>query len=199
MAEDELDYDKLTKQALREDHEHLAASQPPAMTVEQKAEALRDIAPAGYLYGALSGLLGPAMDVDAFKAFHSAFLNETKPADAIERMWLEQLLLAHNVIGRLHVRAGTRENNIEEVKVFHAAAARLMAEFRRSALALQVYREASAKKASGSQAKAKRIASAALDNGHAGDETATAANSEQGSNARNRLSGYFDALEPALS
>jgi hypothetical protein len=61
------------------------------------------------------------------------------PTDPVERMMLEQLALAHFRTGQLHAKAGITEN-AEAVKLLSAAAARLLGEFRRTALALRVYR-----------------------------------------------------------
>jgi hypothetical protein len=52
---------------------------------------------------------------------------------------VEQLALAHYRIGQLHVSAGNAQG-AEAAKLFNAAVARLWGEFRRTALALQVYR-----------------------------------------------------------
>jgi hypothetical protein len=61
------------------------------------------------------------------------------PTDPIEVMMLEQLALAHHRIAQLHGCAG-QANQPEAVKVYSAAAARLWGEFRRTALALRLYR-----------------------------------------------------------
>lgn len=62
------------------------------------------------------------------------------PKDPVERMLLEQICMAHHTIGRLYVQASSADT-LEQAKVFNAAATRLLAEFRRSALALKAYRE----------------------------------------------------------
>jgi hypothetical protein len=67
-------------------------------------------------------------------------------------MLVQQLAQAHFAIGRLHVRSSGSRGTVEAV-AYIAAAARLMAEFRRTSLALQAYREAAARK-QGQQAKA---------------------------------------------
>src|SRR5262249_34717623 len=115
-----------------------------SLTAEQKAENLKHKGMPGYLYGALAGLLGHDFDVETFGLYLDGFLREAgSPADPVERMLLEQLALAHHVIGRPHGRAGCRAG-LEELKAYHAAAARLLAEFRRTALALKAYREPAA-------------------------------------------------------
>jgi hypothetical protein len=62
------------------------------------------------------------------------------PADPVERMMIEQIALAHHKIGELYYRA-RRANSPEKVKVYNAAIAALLGEFRRMALALKSYRE----------------------------------------------------------
>jgi hypothetical protein len=81
------------------------------------------------------------MDVEAWKRYVDSFVEElgvTKAAGPVARMMAEQLLLAHHAVGRLHVRAATRTAPAE-VAAYHAAVARLMTEFRRTALALRAY------------------------------------------------------------
>ena len=62
------------------------------------------------------------------------------PTDPVEIMTLEQLVLAHLRVGQLQANAGQAES-LEAQKVYNAAAARLLSEFRRTALALKIYRE----------------------------------------------------------
>jgi hypothetical protein len=54
-------------------------------------------------------------------------------------MLIEQLMVAHHNVGRLHMQAAAARD-LEEARICNAAAVRLMAEFRRSALALRTYR-----------------------------------------------------------
>jgi hypothetical protein len=54
-------------------------------------------------------------------------------------MLIEQLMVAHHNVGRLHMQAAATRD-LEEARICNAAAVRLMAEFRRSALALRTYR-----------------------------------------------------------
>jgi hypothetical protein len=60
------------------------------------------------------------------------------PTDPVERMMTEQLVLAHFRIAQLHVDAGYVKG-AEGMKLYTAAAARLLGEFRRTALALRAY------------------------------------------------------------
>jgi hypothetical protein len=60
------------------------------------------------------------------------------PTDPVERMLIEQLVLAHFRIAQLHVDAGYCKH-AEGMKLYTAATARLLGEFRRTALALRAY------------------------------------------------------------
>jgi hypothetical protein len=121
-----------------------AANPPPPaepFTASQKARNVQDFSGAVFLFGAAGKLYSPAFDIQTFKAYLDSYIKDAgAPTDPVERMLLEQLVLAHFSIGRLHFRAGTRDG-LEEVTACAVAAARLQAEFRRSALALQAYRE----------------------------------------------------------
>src|SRR5271166_6000051 len=116
--ETQLDYATLTEQGLKEQQATLEELNPtpPTLTPEQKAQNLRVNGVAPYLYGAMAPLLGEVFDVATFKSYVDAFLKEAgAPTDPVERLLLEQLILAHHVVGRLHVRAGTSDN-LEEIK-----------------------------------------------------------------------------------
>jgi hypothetical protein len=60
------------------------------------------------------------------------------PSDPVERMMIEQLVLAHFRVAQLHVDAGYCKG-AEGMKLYTAATARLLGEFRRTALALRAY------------------------------------------------------------
>jgi hypothetical protein len=160
MAEVDPDYAEATREALELDEALLKSYQPPgrpALSVEQRAANLPRLAPATYLYGAATGLLGPAFDVPVFEVYLAGYLRDAgDPGDPVERMLLEQLAWAHHVLGRLHVQAGSRDN-AEEATALHAAAARLMGEFRRSALALKSYRQPAATPAAGGNGGAEKV------------------------------------------
>jgi hypothetical protein len=188
-ASPSLDYATVTRQALDDNRAALKAYEPPeqpALSVNEKADNLRRLAPATYLYGATATLLGKPFDIPVFEVYLSNYLQEAgSPTDPIERMLLEQLAWAHHVLGRLHVHAGSRDN-VEEAKVYHAAAARLMGEFRRSALALQSYRQGLAGKVDDGRSAATEVQDQAA---RAAGENIVA-NSKLGN--RSRLNGYLD-------
>jgi hypothetical protein len=84
--------------------------------------------------------LGSTFDGAAYKIYLDDVLSRcSDPADPIERMLLEQLALAHHALGRLHVRAA-EARSLPEAQLYHASAARLLGEFRLTALALKTYR-----------------------------------------------------------
>lgn len=84
--------------------------------------------------------LGDVFDGSAFRVYLERLLADAgNPADPVERMLLEQLAFAHFRTAQLHVAAG-RSKGAEAAKLLSAAAARLLGEFRRTALALRAYR-----------------------------------------------------------
>jgi hypothetical protein len=83
------------------------------------------------------------MDTTAFKLFRDKLLADCGgPTDPIEVMLIEQLALAHLNMGLLHCKA-SNSGSVECATAYSGAASRWMAEFRRSAIALQAYRAAS--------------------------------------------------------
>lgn len=112
---------------------------PARKLLEEQAERLENMAGACFLYSAMDGLFGAAFDKYAYRIFLDTMVARMAPADPIERMLVEQLVLAHHVFGRVTAKAAN-SSQPEVGQVYHAAAARLMAEFRMSALALKSYR-----------------------------------------------------------
>jgi hypothetical protein len=87
----------------------------------------------------------PQIDIAAYQRYRDRLLADCgNPKDPIEVMLIEQLVLAHLNTGLLHCRS-SHSNSIETAAVYLSAAARLTGEFRRTALALQAYRAASAR------------------------------------------------------
>ena len=91
-------------------------------------------------------LMGEALGYESFldsrgyKVYLERLIEDAgNPADPVERMMLEQLALAHFRIGQLHVSAA-QAKTIEAAKVYTSATARLWGEYRRTALALRIYR-----------------------------------------------------------
>jgi hypothetical protein len=80
------------------------------------------------------------IDVEAYQLYRDQMLSGAgNPSDPVERMILEQLILAHLNVGLLQYKA-TNAGTIQATAAYASASARLIAEFRRSALALQAYR-----------------------------------------------------------
>ena len=99
-----------------------------------------------YLYATASHIVGSNISPESFVAYLDQLLEEAgQPTDPIERMLIEQIAMAHHNIGRLYVRAASAET-LDQVNVYNAAAARLLAEFRRAAIALKTYREPTPRK-----------------------------------------------------
>jgi hypothetical protein len=68
--------------------------------------------------------------------------NASHGEDAIEVMLVEQLAVAHYRAAQLQTKAAEAKN-LEAARVYNGAAGRMLAEFRKTALALLAYREKS--------------------------------------------------------
>src|SRR5262249_25958701 len=73
------------------------------------------------------------------------------PTDPVEVMLLEQLVLAHLRAAQLQANAGQAEG-LEAIRLYNAAAARLLAEFRLTVLTLKAYREPGSARGRGPEA-----------------------------------------------
>ena len=103
------------------------------------AGQLRDTAGAAFLFSSMVGTFRQA-DTAAFRRFRDQLLADAgAPADPIEVMMIEQIVLAHMNIGRLQFRSSTAES-VEVARGYGCMAAQLLAEFRRTCLALQAFR-----------------------------------------------------------
>jgi hypothetical protein len=193
------------REQAEEERRKAAAPPPDTRTPEEKGEHLRQFADSFFLQGSMRSPDGPIFDVHTFKVYLDDLLQRSgASSDPIEQMLVHQLAQAHFAVARLHVRSsGSRDTGA--AVAYTAAAARLMAEFRRTSLALQAYREAAARR-QGEAAQPtcqvrgkKRRASTAK--GKCQRTKMKTANSELGSNPApsNRLHEYFDAREPILS
>ena len=96
-----------------------------------------------------SAQLTAAMNLDyiahpeSFLEMHDQLMEDAgNPSDPIERMQIEQLIMAHFRIGALHVQANQTES-IEGKRILNGATARLMGEFRKLSIALRASRAAS--------------------------------------------------------
>src|SRR4051794_17121498 len=115
------------------DPDHHAASQRAAHQADVLGNAVMPAMMATALNLAQVGASG-------YRAYLDRLLADAgSPSDPIEIMLLEQLAIAHFRIAQLHGSAGQAQG-IEAQKLLCAAAARLLGEFRRTALAIRVYR-----------------------------------------------------------
>ena len=124
------------------------AEQPPLERTEviaadeHHAGHLRETVPSIFHFASLSQAF-KVIDQHAYKLYRDHLLADCgSPTDPIEIMIIEQLALAHFNLGLLSCKAANA-GKVEAVGVYSGAAARMMGEFRRSALALQAYRAAS--------------------------------------------------------
>jgi len=110
-------------------------------TVSQReAEAIKQTSGAAVLATCLGKTFGKLIGSNGFKAYVEATLETAgNPKDPIERMMLEQLLIAHHRIGDLQAEAACAKNP-EVAALYQVAAARLMNEFRKTSLAVREYR-----------------------------------------------------------
>jgi hypothetical protein len=125
-----------------------AASDAPAGLDDAKHAAAQQ---AAYQAEVLRETLFPAMMAEAigydnlfgsaaYKTFLDRFIKDAgSPTDPVETMLLQQLAVAHFRIGQLHIGASHAQGT-EAMKLYTAAASRLLGEFRRTALALRAYR-----------------------------------------------------------
>jgi hypothetical protein len=108
--------------------------------VAAHADHLREIMSPVALYGSMGGSHGNNLSPDAYTQYlHDVVEDCGSPRDPIERMIVEQLVLAHANIGRLYMKSGIA-GQAEETVAYAAAAGRLTGEFRRLSLALTEYR-----------------------------------------------------------
>jgi hypothetical protein len=111
-----------------------------AARIAKAAVSVRDDSAAAWLYFVTNASLGSQIGMEAFLTYRDALLGEAgKPTDPVERMLLEQMALAHFSIGQLRMRSCATDLPQREV-AYADAATRLLAEFRRCALALEEYR-----------------------------------------------------------
>jgi hypothetical protein len=123
--------------ALLAEYEPPPAPAAPVLSASARAARLSTLGPAAYLCGAAS-VLGE-MDVETWKIVLDDFLRElglSAAAGPVARLLAQQVLLAHHAIGRLHLRSAGRTSPAE-VAAYHGAVCRLMAECRRSSVALR--------------------------------------------------------------
>lgn len=120
---------------------------PPGLDDARHAAAQRAAHGADVLHkGVFAALMASALSLDqffetsAYRIYLEQVLEEAgSPTDPIERMLIEQTCLCHFRVAQLHVGAG-QAKGVEAVKMYSAAASRLLGEMRRTALSLRAYR-----------------------------------------------------------
>jgi hypothetical protein len=112
--------------------------------VEAQAEELRQFSATTYLIGSVANPIRENVQQPlAYKRYLDQVMEDAgNPGDPIERMLVEQLVLAHHNSARL-LMEGVLAEGLEQKKLLNSGSLRLMAEFRHSALALKTYRTAS--------------------------------------------------------
>lgn len=149
-----------SRAATRQEKIHSAEPSPETSTCgANEAEVLADQAPehslseadahhaihlrqttAAIYLGAASSTLLREVGANAYAAYMRGILADSgAPTDPIEQQMIEQMTMAHHAIGRMYYKASAAESP-EAAGIFLTAAARLMAEHRKTALALRTYR-----------------------------------------------------------
>jgi hypothetical protein len=122
-------------------------SDGPVQTTQQalaphqaQARAIEETSAAAVLATCLGKTFGTVFNSNAFKAYRDKMLEAAgHPTDPIEVMMVEQLLWAHHRVGDLHAQAAVA-TTMEAADMYSGAAVRLMAEYRKTSLALKEYR-----------------------------------------------------------
>jgi hypothetical protein len=113
---------------------------------QYRAERLRESSNSIFLFGALKDLFGERYTPEAFALYRDKVLADTgNPSDPISQMLVEQLLLANLLTGKLLTKAAATDR-LDAFELYQTAAVKLMAEFRRGAVALAALREPQGKK-----------------------------------------------------
>ena len=107
---------------------------------QPQAKVIQEVSGAAVLATCAGKVVENAFDSNAFNVYRANVLEAAgQPTDPIEMMIIEQLLWAHHRIGILQTEAVCAKT-VEAAILYNTAAARLMAEFRKSSLALREYR-----------------------------------------------------------
>ena len=116
---------------------HKSASEVRMTREERDARVVAEVV----IPAALSSILSiPEVGPLGVKAYMEKFVMDAGVArDPVERVLLEQLVLAHHRLARLHARAA-EATHTDAIRVLNAAAIRLLGEVRRTALAIRTYR-----------------------------------------------------------
>ena len=111
--------------------------------IRDSGRVLSDHSTAAYLQSVVGPSFGGLVGPTGYQAYRDQLLRDSgNPHDPIERMLMEEFLLGHQQLGRLHTRANQAQTP-ELVKAFYGATCRLQGEMRRLASAIKAYREPS--------------------------------------------------------
>jgi hypothetical protein len=133
-----------TATALQTHEEFAAEAQKRVQTYEPEAWVIEELMASSTLNSCSK--FGKHVTELGFKCYRDRFLAAAgNPTDPVEVMLLEQLMLANHQINTLYAQAA-ESSAIEDKEVYNSAAARLLGEFRRMALALKEYRTSTAPK-----------------------------------------------------
>jgi hypothetical protein len=106
----------------------------------QLGQTIAEAFPTAVLNAVSGATFGGAVNPGGFKAYLDSLLVAAgNPSDPVETMLVQQLIWAHHQVGNLAGKAA-HPATLQEVEVYNQALARIMAEFRRSSLALREYR-----------------------------------------------------------
>jgi hypothetical protein len=120
--------------------EKLSPEQQQLVRAHCIARSLECVTGAAYVTALTSTLFSKPPGPEVGELYLKRIFKEAgDPKDPIERMMIEQLVLAHHKVGELYVRAESTKNPQEQA-VYNAAAGDLLSGFRRTALALKRYR-----------------------------------------------------------
>jgi len=118
-------------------------SKPEEQSPDWREKALKDAWNAREMLipACFSSIVGQQnVDAPGAKVYFNSYLRDAgEPADPVEKILLEQLLLAHHRLAQLHARA-EGVTGAEHLKILNGAASRLLSEVRRLALAIRQYR-----------------------------------------------------------
>lgn len=117
------------------------APQSPRLT-EHQQRALQEAKQArDYLVPAqFACVLDAGIGGDGAMIYINSYLRDAgDPADPVERILLQQLLMAHHRLAQLHVRS-EQTTSLEAMRILNPAATRLLGELRQLALAIRQYR-----------------------------------------------------------
>jgi hypothetical protein len=115
---------------------HDDARHAAGQRVAESADVLRRV----YVPASMADAVGnPRFDAGSFRAYLDRFIEDAgSPRDPVHRVLLEQVAIAHLRLGDLQAQA-LKAKQVEFIKAYSAAAARLLGEVRRTATALREY------------------------------------------------------------